>query len=328
MYSLNLMRIALELSLKNPVYQDMANKFFEHFLAIAAAMASMGAGAEGLWDNEDEFFYDALKLPDGGVFRLKIRSMVGLVPLFAVEVLDDEYLQSLPEFAKRLKWLLEYRPDLAALVSRWHEKGTEEKHLLSLLRGHRIKRILHRMLDETEFLSDYGVRALSKYHEQHPYELHIDGQVLGVQYTPGESTIPLFGGNSNWRGPVWMPTNFLIIESLQRFYHYYGDDFKIECPTNSGRYLTLNEISNELSQRLSRLFLRDDKGRRAIFGRYEKLQNDPYFKDHILFYEYFHGDNGKGLGASHQTGWSGLIGKLLLPRNVRSAPSVRAGENH
>jgi hypothetical protein len=328
MYSLNLMRIALELSLKNPVYQDMANKFFEHFLSIAAAMASMGAGAEGLWDNEDEFFYDALKLPDGGVFRLKIRSMVGLVPLFAVEVLDDEYLQSLPEFAKRLKWLLEYRPDLAALVSRWHEKGTEEKHLLSLLRGHRIKRILHRMLDETEFLSDYGVRALSKYHEQHPYELHIDGQVLGVQYTPGESTIPLFGGNSNWRGPVWMPTNFLIIESLQRFYHYYGDDFKIECPTNSGRYLTLNEISNELSQRLSRLFLRDDKGRRAIFGRYEKLQNDPYFKDHILFYEYFHGDNGKGLGASHQTGWSGLIGKLLLPRNVRSAPSVRAGENH
>ncbi|MHA4812320.1 MGH1-like glycoside hydrolase domain-containing protein [Flavitalea flava] len=320
MYSLNLMRIALELSKTNPVYQDMATKFFEHFLHIAGAMASMGTGSEGLWDNEDEFFYDSIKLPVGGSFKLKIRSMIGLVPLFAVEVLDDEVLQSQPEFTKRLKWFLDNRPELAALVSRWQEKGAEEKHLLSLLRGHRVKRILHRMLDETEFLSDHGVRALSKAHEKNPYQLTVDGRVLGVQYTPGESPIPLFGGNSNWRGPVWMPVNFLIIESLQRFHHYYGDDFKVECPTNSGKYLTLNEISIELSQRLNRLFLRDDKGRRAIYGDCEKMQTDPHFKEHILFYEYFHGDNGRGMGASHQTGWTGLIGKLLMPRKVVVKP--------
>ena len=221
-YSLNLMRIALELSATNPVYQDMATKFFEHFLYIAAAMANIGTGIDGLWDNEDEFFYDTVRVPGGTGFRLKIRSMVGLVPLFAVEVIDDQILQSLPEFAKRLKWLLDHRPDLASLVSRWHEKGSEEKHLLSLLRGHRIKRMLYRMLDESEFLSDYGIRALSKYHEQHPYVLNVDGQTMTVRYTPGESDVPLFGGNSNWRGPIWMPPNFLIIESLQRFYHYYG----------------------------------------------------------------------------------------------------------
>ena len=314
MYSLNLMRIALELSMSNPVYQDMANKFFEHFLHIAAALANIGSDVDGLWDNEDEFFYDTVRIPGGTGFRLKIRSMVGLIPLFAVEVIDDQILQSLPEFAKRLNWLIENRPDLAALVSRWHEKGSESKHLLSLLRGHRVKRMLFRMLDESEFLSDFGIRALSKYHEQHPYELKVDGQVLTVKYTPGESDVPLFGGNSNWRGPIWMPPNFLIIESLQRFYHYYGDDFKIEYPTHSGQYLNLNEISNELSKRLSRLFLRDDKGRRAVFGDNDKFQHDPHFRDYILFYEYFHGDNGRGVGASHQTGWTGLVSKLLMPR--------------
>ena len=320
-YSLNLMRIAVELSRTNPVYQDMATKFFEHFLYIAGAMASMGSDTSGLWDEEDEFFYDTVKLPDNSTFKVKIRSMVGIIPLFAVEVIDDDVLQSLPVFAKRLNWFLDNRPDLAALVSRWHEKGTESKHLLSLLRGHRIKRILHRMLDETEFLSEYGVRALSKYYEQHPYSVQVDGQTLSVQYTPGESTIPLFGGNSNWRGPVWMPVNFLIIESLQRFHHYYGDDFKVEYPTNSGAYLTLNEISIELSRRLARLFLRDDKGRRAIFGDNAKLQTDPHFSNYILFYEYFHGDTGRGAGASHQTGWTGLIGKLLFPRKTMlSAP--------
>jgi hypothetical protein len=327
MYSLNLMRIALELSKANQVYQDMANKFFEHFLYIAGAMASMGAGSDGLWDEVDEFYYDSVKLPDGGNFKVKIRSMVGLIPLFAVEILDDELLQGEAEFSKRLKWFLEYRPDLAALVSRWHEKGTEEKHLLSLLRGHRIKRILCRMLDESEFLSDYGVRGLSKYHEKDPYQLTVDGHTMTVEYTPGESTIPLFGGNSNWRGPVWMPVNFLIIESLQRFHHYYGDDFKVEYPTHSGTYSTLNEISMELSMRLSRLFLRDEKGRRPVFGANEKLQTDPHFKDYILFYEYFHGDNGRGVGASHQTGWTGLISKLLMPRKVSVTPAARADEN-
>src|SRR6185312_15930760 len=224
-YCLNLMRIALELSMTNPVYQDMANKFFEHFLHIAAAMASMGATNDGLWDNEDEFFYDTIRMPGDGCLRLKVRSMVGLIPLFAVEVIDDRILESLPEFAKRLNWLLEKRPDLAALVSRWHEKGAEEKHLLSLLRGHRVKRLLYRMLDESEFLSDFGIRSVSKYHEQHPYELRVDGQLLTVKYTPAESEVSLFGGNSNWRGPVWMAPNFLLIESLQRFHHYYGDDF-------------------------------------------------------------------------------------------------------
>jgi hypothetical protein len=290
-------------------------------------MANMGSGSEGLWDEEDEFYYDSVKLPEGGSFKVKIRSMVGLIPLFAVEILDDELLRGDTEFSKRLKWFLDYRPDLAALVSRWHEKGTEEKHLLSLLRGHRIKRILHRMLDETEFLSDHGVRALSKYYDQHPYELRVDGHTLTVNYTPGESTIPLFGGNSNWRGPVWMPVNFLIIESLQRFHHYYGDDFKVEYPTGSGKYSTLNEISMELSKRLSRLFLRDEQGRRPVFGDNEKLQTDPHFKDYILFYEYFHGDNGRGVGASHQTGWTGLISKLLMPRNVVVTPAAGADDN-
>jgi hypothetical protein len=216
-----------------------------------------------------------------------------------------------PLFLERMRWFLNNRPDLASLVSRWHEKGINEKHLLSLLRGHRMKRILYRMLDETEFLSEFGIRALSKYHEQHPYELNIDGQNFSVQYTPGESTIPLFGGNSNWRGPVWMPVNFLIIESLRRFHDYYGDDFKVEYPTNSGQYFSLNEIANELSKRLSKLFLRDGNGKRAIFGDNDKLQFDTNFNNYILFYEYFHGDNGRGVGASHQTGWTGLIARLL-----------------
>ncbi|HEY4111389.1 MGH1-like glycoside hydrolase domain-containing protein [Puia sp.] len=313
-YSLNLMRIALELSMFNPVYQDMANKFFEHFLHIAAAMASLGANNTGLWDMEDEFFYDTVRMPGDAVIRMKMRSMVGLIPLFAVEVIDDDILQKLPEFAKRLKWLLDNRPDLASLVSRWHEKGSDQKHLLSLLRGHRIKRILYRMLDETEFLSDHGIRSLSKEYEQHPYQFQVDGQVVTVKYTPAESTVPLFGGNSNWRGPIWMPMNFLIIEALQRFHHYYGDDFKIEYPTHSGQMKTLDEISTELSLRLSRIFLRDEKGRRPVFGENEKMQHDPHFKDYVLFFEYFDGDNGKGLGASHQTGWTGLVSKLLLPR--------------
>ena len=313
-FCLNLMRIALELSMENPIYQDMANKFFEHFLTIAQAMSNLGSGNHGLWDDQDEFYYDTVRMPGDVSFRIKIRSMVGLLPLFAVEVIDDELLHKLPDFAKRLNWLFDNRPDLASLVSRWHEKNPDQKHLLSLLRGHRIKRILYRMLDETEFLSPYGVRSLSKFHGQHPYQFKIDGQLLTVQYTPAESNIPLFGGNSNWRGPIWFAPNFLLIEGLQRFHHYYGDDFKVEYPTNSGKFLTLEQISEELSMRLSNVFLRDEKGRRAVFGNNEKMQNDPHFKDHLLFYEYFDGDTGNGLGASHQTGWTGLVCKLLMPR--------------
>jgi len=314
MYSLNLMRISLEIAKTNIAHEDLATKFFEHFLYIAGAIESMGQNNEGLWDEEDQFFYDALRLSDGSKMKLKIRSMVGIVPLFAVEVLDDEILQSQTEFSTRLRWFLENRPDLAKLVSRWHEKSSDEKHLLSLLRGHRMKRILYRVLDETEFLGAYGIRALSKYHEEHPYQLNINGNVLTVQYSPGESTTGLFGGNSNWRGPIWMPANYLIIESLQRFHFYYGDDFKVEYPTNSGKYYSLNDISTELSKRLISIFLRDKDGRRPVFGDNNQFQYDPNFNNYIPFFEYFHGDNGKGLGASHQTGWTGLVAKLILPR--------------
>lgn len=314
MYSLNLMRIALELALYNPVYQDMATKFFEHFLYIASAIENMGSDGEGLWDEEDQFFYDVLHMPDYSRKKLKVRSIVGLIPLFAVEILDHETLEKLPEFKNRLNWFLANRPDLASLVSRWQEINVGEKHLLSLLRAHRMKKILLRMLDETEFLSDYGIRALSKYHQQHPYEVRVDGALFSVAYTPAESTTDLFGGNSNWRGPVWMPVNYLIIESLQRFHYFYTDAFKVECPAGSGRYLSLNEVAAEIARRLTALFLPDAAGKRPVFGNNEKLQNDPHFKNYLLFYEYFHGDNGRGLGASHQTGWTGLIAKLLQPR--------------
>lgn len=316
MYSLNMMRIALELARANKVYEDMATKFFEHFLYIAQAMSSMGENNSGLWDDEDQFFYDVLKLPNGESRKLKVRSMVGLIPLFAVEVLDDDEFMAAPEFARRLKWFLDNRPELASLVSRWQEKKSGEKHLLSLLRGHRMKRILHRLLDETEFLSDYGVRALSKFHEQHPYKLEVNGNTFSVKYTPAEGDTALFGGNSNWRGPIWMPVNFLIIESLQQFHHYYGSDFKVECPTGSGNFLSLNEVAEELSHRLSKIFLMNEEGERPVFNHYEKMQSDEHWKNNVLFYEYFHGDTGRGVGASHQTGWTGLIAKLLMPKET------------
>lgn len=316
MYSLNMMKISIELATHNPVYQDMATKFFEHFLYIAGAMANMGEGSTGLWDDNDSFFYDVLTLPDGKSEKLKVRSIVGIAPLFAVEVLDHEMMLALPMFAERLKWFLDNRPELASLVSRWQEQGGGERHLLSLLRGHRMKKILVRMLDENEFLSDYGVRALSKYHKDHPYEVWVNGNKFSVEYTPGESTSGLFGGNSNWRGPVWMPVNYLIVESLQRFHYYYGDDFKVECPTGSGQYLTLEEIAAFLSARLSKLFLQNDKGERPALAACGHLQHDEHFKDYVLYYEYFHGDTGRGVGASHQTGWTGLIAKLLQPRTA------------
>ena len=314
MYSLNLMRIALELSKYNPVYQDMATKFFEHFLYIAEAMDSMGVDGGGLWDDEDQFFYDVLKLPNGKCNRLKVRSMVGLIPLFAVEVFDAELLDAVPDFKLRLEWFLKHRPNLASLVSRWQDKNEGEKQLLSLLLGHRMKKILQKMLDEGEFLGDYGIRAVSKYHEQHPYEFWVDGKKFSVAYAPGESNSGLFGGNSNWRGPIWMPVNFLIVESLQRFHFYYGDDFKLECPTGSGIMLSLNEIADLISKRLANLFLRNEEGKRPVFGTCDKMQNDEHFKDNLLFFEYFHGDTGRGVGASHQTGWTGLIARLLQPR--------------
>lgn len=316
MFSLNMMRIALELALTKPIYQDMATKFLEHFFYIAGAMTNCGGKGVDLWDDEDEFYYDSLHLPNGEMTRLKIHSMVGLIPLFAVETLEPDFLEKVPEFKERLEWFLNYRPDLSSLVSRWNEPGSGERRLLSLLRGHRMKSLLKRMLDETEFLSDYGVRALSKYHQEQPYAFHANGEKFKVTYQPGESDTGLFGGNSNWRGPIWFPVNFLIIESLQKFHHYYGDDFKVECPTGSGKYATILEVANELSKRLTRLFLRDEKGKRPVFGDNDKFQNDPHFRDYILFHEYFHGDDGRGIGASHQTGWTGIVAKLLQPRRV------------
>jgi len=237
--------------------------------------------------------------------------MVGLIPLLVVEVIGDELLHEQSLFAERLRWFLTNQPKMASLVSRWGEKGKDEKHLLSLLRGHRMKRLLYRMLDEDEFLSDHGIRALSKYHEKHPLEMQIDGVQFSIKYTPGESDIPIFGGNSNWRGPVWMPANYLLIESLKRFHDYYGDDFKVEYPTRSGNYFSLKEISGKLAERVVSLFTRDAEGNRPIYGNNPLLQSDPHFKDYVLFYEYFHGDTGQGLGASHQTGWTALVSRLI-----------------
>ena len=224
-------------------------------------------------------------------------------------------LEKLPEFAKRLKWFLNHRPDLAELVSRWHEPGKGDRRLLSLLRGSRMKKLLKRMLDETEFLSDYGVRALSKFHDKNPFDCNANGTRLTVSYQPAESATRDFGGNSNWRGPIWFPVNYLILESLQRFHHYYGPEFRIECPTGSGKFLNLEEVATEIGRRLARIFLKDEKGRRAVFGNCEKQQTDPHFKDYVLFYEYFHGDTGRGVGASHQTGWTALVAKLLQARS-------------
>jgi hypothetical protein len=314
MYCLNLMRIALELARHNRVYEDIATKFFEHFLGIAAAINGVEDGALGLWDEHDEFYYDHLCLADGRNVPMKLRSMVGLIPLFAVEVLEPELQHALPDFAGRMEWYLNYRPDLANLVSRWHECGMGDRHLLSLLRGHRLKCLLRRMLDETEFLGDFGVRALSKAHEREPYRLDCGGMTHEVRYWPAESRNGLFGGNSNWRGPIWMPVNYLIIESLQKFHHYYGDDFKVECPTGSGRFGTINDVACELARRLTRLFLKDETGQRPVLKYHPKLASDPHFRDYVLFHEYFHGDTGRGVGASHQTGWTGLVAKLIQPR--------------
>ncbi len=323
MYALNLMRIALELAQHNHVYEDIATKFFEHFLHIAEAMTAIGESGVGLWDEEDQFFYDVLHLPDGSMQRLKVRSMVGLIPLFAVEVLEPELLDRVPEFKRRLEWFLSYRPDLAKLVSHWNQEGSGHRRLLSLLRGHRMKALLRRLLDEDEFLSDFGVRALSRYHAQHPYVFRLDREDLTVGYRPAESDTGLFGGNSNWRGPVWFPVNYLIVESLQRFHHYYGDDFRIECPTGSGVFVTIEQAASEIARRLTRIFLADDRGERPVFGHHPRMQRDPLFRDHLLFYEYFHGDSGRGVGAGHQTGWTGLIAKLLMPRRRDPSPTTQ-----
>ena len=309
MFTLDLLRIALELALEDPAYEDMATKFFEHFLFIAEAMTM--AGGIGLWDEQDQFYYDVLHLPDQETIPLRVRTIVGLIPLFAVEVIGSRAFKALPEFSERLQYFLNDRPDLARLISHWTEPGSGERHLLSLLRGHRMKMLLRRMLDEDEFLSPYGVRALSKYHGEHPYRLSVNGADFSIGYEPGEGTSHAFGGNSNWRGPVWMPINILLIDSLREFQRYYGDDFLVECPVRSGKFMPLRQVADELSSRLTRLFLRDPDGRRPALGDDPLSQTDPEFRDHLLFHEYFHGETGRGLGAAHQTGWSGCIALLL-----------------
>ncbi len=318
MFCLSMLTIALELSLGDAVYEDIATKFLEHFLYIAGAMNNIGGEGISLWDDGDEFFYDVLHLQNGQTIKLKVRSMVGLIPLFAATTIEPALLEKVPEFKKRLEWFLEHRADLAKLVSRWHEPGMGDRRLLAILRGHRMKRVLHRMLDESEFHSPHGVRSLSRVYSDQPYMLQLGGMEYMVKYVPAESDSGLFGGNSNWRGPVWFPVNYLIIEALQQFHHYYSDDFLVECPTGSGQLISLNQIADDLSNRLINIFRRDANGRRAVFGGNETFQSDPDWRDYIPFHEYFHGDNGAGLGASHQTGWTGLVAKLIQQQGEKS----------
>jgi hypothetical protein len=319
MFALNMLTIALELARHDRVYEDVATKFFEHFLYIAAAMNDIGGEGISLWNEDDEFFYDVLHTTGGEHTPLKIHSAVGLIPLFAVTTIEPALLDALPEFKARLEWFLAHRPELAALVSRWHEPGSGERRLLAITRGHRMKCVLRRMLDEREYLSPYGVRALSRRHADEPFVYEAGGARYTVTYDPAESTSGLFGGNSNWRGPIWFPLNYLLIESLQVFHYYYGDDFTVECPTGSGDYRTLREVADELSRRLIRIFTRDGEGRRAVFGGQDRLQRDPHWRDYLLFHEYFHGDDGAGVGASHQTGWTGLVAKLIQQQGEQAA---------
>ena len=311
MYTLNLLAIALELASENSAYEDVASKFWEHFLYIAHAMSHRGHDGVGLWDETDGFFYDVLKLPDGRKHPMRIRSMVGLIPLFAVQTLEPEVLDRLPGFKRRLEWFIDNRPDLTANVACMRTVGMGERRLLSIATQDQLRRILQFMLDEEEFLSPHGIRSVSRFHREHPYILAVNDMEHRVDYEPAESTTGLFGGNSNWRGPIWLPLNFLLIESLQKFHHYLGNQFKVEFPTHSGNWLTLWEISTELSRRLNSIFLRDQQDRRPVNGEHEKFQSDPHWRHLIQFHEYFHGDSGKGLGASHQTGWTGLVTKLL-----------------
>jgi hypothetical protein len=310
MYCLNMLKIALELASKvDPIYEDVASKFLEHFLYIAAAMNGLGDG--GLWDDDDGFFYDRIRLPDGSAVPMRVRSMVGLIPLFAVDTLEPQAIECLPGFRRRMEWFLKNRPDLCGNIASLSREGVESRRLMSLLVRSRLVRVLARLLDETEFLSPHGVRAVSKFHQTNPFTLQFDHLEYRVDYEPAESTSGVFGGNSNWRGPVWFPPNFLLIESLQKYHYYFGDDLLVEFPTGSGRKLSLSGVAAELSRRLSRIFLRDANGRRPVFGGTEKFQTDPEFREYVLFHEYFHADNGAGLGASHQTGWTALVAKLL-----------------
>jgi len=311
MYCLNMLAIAMELARDDPAYEDVASKFFEHFVYITQAMNNRGGHGITLWDEEDGFYYDVLHLPDGRHPFIKVRSMVGLIPLYAVETLEPEAMDALPGFKRRMQWFLDNVPGVPHHIEMTQTSEVGIRRQLSIVSRRKLVRILQYMLDENEFLSPYGIRAVSKFHARNPYVLAVDGQRYRVDYEPAESTSSLFGGNSNWRGPIWFPLNFLLIESLQRFHYYYGENLQVECPTGSGRKMSLWEVAEELSRRLTSVFLRASDGRRPVYGGGGVFQTDPHWRENIMFYEYFHGDNGAGLGASHQTGWTGLVAKLL-----------------
>jgi hypothetical protein len=310
LYCQNMLEIAVELALTDPGYEDMALKFTEHFIWIASAMAHLGQDT-GMWDEDDGFFYDVLRLPSGDARRLKVRSMVGLLPLCAATTFDGDLLAKSPKLAERLEWFLAARPELYGGIHDPMQAGAGGRRLASILDETKLRRVLAKMLDEREFLSPFGIRSLSRYHAENPYVIHAGGQEYRVGYLPAESDSGMFGGNSNWRGPIWMPVNALIVRALLQYYLYYGDDFTIECPTRSGRRITLYQVAEEIARRLERIFLKDENGRRPVFGGTRKFQEDPHWRDCLLFYEYFHGDNGAGLGASHQTGWTGVVARTM-----------------
>ncbi|NTU80100.1 MAG: glucosidase [Chloroflexales bacterium] len=311
LYSQNMFELALELTDHDPAYEDFMLKFLQHFLWIAGSMDRVGRHGDELWDEDDGFYYDVLVLPDGRAERIKVRSMVGLLPLAATTVISDETVRRFPKLTERMSAFMKKYPELTANIQPLTQKGVNGRRLLAVANEDKLCRILARMLDEERFLSPYGIRALSRWHLEHPYVVKVGGQEYKVQYLPAESDNGMFGGNSNWRGPIWVPVNVLLIRALLQFYAFYGDDFRVELPTGSGHYATLFEVAKEISDRLARIFLRDASGRRPVFGGAEKFQSDPHWRDHILFYEYFHGDNGAGLGASHQTGWTGVVARLI-----------------
>jgi glycogen debranching enzyme len=310
-YSLQMLRVAVELARHKPVYQDMASKFLEHFLRVAAAMTNIGGNGASLWNEEDGFFYDLLHLQDGSIVPLKVRSLVGLIPLIAVDTFEGETLNALPDLKRRMIWFFTHRPHLSGNIARMDVPGRASRRLAALVDREKLQRILSRMFDEEEFLSEYGLRSLSKYHEKHPYRLNIGQDSYEIGFEPGESLNGMFGGNSNWRGPVWFPTNFLLIEALQRFHHYYGEEFTVEYPTGSGVRLNLDQIAKDLSLRLIKLFQKRPDGSRPFYGPHPLFRDDKSFERLFLFNEYYHSETGEGLGASHQTGWTSLVAKLL-----------------
>jgi hypothetical protein len=319
----NMLEIAGELAMTDADYADMAIKFTEHFLWIASAMSHLG-GDTGMWDEEDGFYYDVLRLPDGSAQRLKVRSMVGLLPLCAATVFEGKLLAKYPEMGEGLRRFIEARPEICATIHDPRKPGVAGRHLGSILDETKLRRVLAKMLDENEFLSPYGLRSLSRYHEKHPYVIGVGGRDYRVSYLPAESDTGMFGGNSNWRGPIWMPVNALIVRALLQYYMYYGDDFTVECPTGSGRHMNLYQVAEEISRRLANIFLKDKDGRRAVYGGASKFQEDPHWRDCVLFYEYFHGDNGAGLGANHQTGWTGIVARLMQVFGTLSPEKILA----